>query len=296
MEWARIACLAVLLTACGKLRAADGSDKPIGPAPDAKWRLIWSDEFAHDGLPDPAKWVCEKGFVRNQEPQYYTARRENARVEDGVLILEARRERFQNAAYQADGKDYKTRREFADYTSASIATRGLFAFQYGRVEFRAQLPAGAALWPAVWTLGADVKSVGWPACGEIDIMEWWGSRPGAMTSTLHFKKDGRHQQDHAATTQPASITGFHLYALEWYPDHMDFYFDGKPYHHVDLSKLDDQSASPFRKPHFLLIDLALDPHQKEGDALPQQLKVDYIRVYQLRSADGAGGGPGHAER
>ena len=261
---------------------------PVAPqtAPSSPLQLIWADEFDHAGLPDPAKWTYEEGFVRNNEPQLYMrARRENARVENGHLILEARKEHIPNPYYNpADRKG----RKFTEYTSASIVTRGLFDFQYGRVEFRAKLPTAKGTWPAIWTLGENIDKVGWPACGEIDIMEWWGHNPNVMTSTLHYAHDGQHKSLHGELKMPAPITGFHDYALEWYPDHMDFFVDGKSYHHVDLTQCDEQGQNAFRKPHYLMIDLALDPPGRKIDdaALPQQLVVDYIRVYQ-RKGDGA---------
>ncbi|MDR3246305.1 MAG: glycoside hydrolase family 16 protein, partial [Prevotellaceae bacterium] len=128
-----------------------------------KWELIWSDEFNYSGLPNSRKWNYEEGFVRNREAQYYTkARLENAKVENGELVITARKE-----AYDA-----------ASYTSASINTRGKFEFQGGRIEVRAKLPEGRGVWPAIWTLGTNINKVGWPVCGEIDIMEFVGYEPG----------------------------------------------------------------------------------------------------------------------
>jgi len=132
----------------------------VGCAQD--WKLVWSDEFDRPGLPDPAKWGYEKGFVRNQEKQYYTeARKENARVEGGMLIIESRREEYRNA----------------HYTSASLTTQGTASWTYGRMEMRAKLPTGRGIWPAFWMLGINESQVGWPACGEIDIMELVGFHP-----------------------------------------------------------------------------------------------------------------------
>ena len=130
------------------------------------WTLVWADEFDRDGLPDPAKWTYEKGFVRNKEAQYYTvSRAENARVESGRLIIEGRKE-----AYTApDGKT-------ASYTAASVTTDGTFALTYGRVEVKAKLPRGRGMWPAIWMLGTSIHGIGWPRCGEIDIMEAWANR------------------------------------------------------------------------------------------------------------------------
>src|SRR5512138_3355634 len=135
-------------------------------ASGGEWKLIWSDEFDHPGLPDQARWSYETGFVRNNEAQYYTRdRRENARAENGMLVIEARKEHFKNPDYQpGSGSSKRSRnREFADYTSASVTTRGKVCWRYGRVEVRAKLPSGRGTWPAIWMLGTNSTQVGWPA-------------------------------------------------------------------------------------------------------------------------------------
>src|ERR1035437_2990889 len=134
------------------------------------WNLVWSDEFNYNGLPDEKKWICEEGFVRNSEPQYYTKERlQNCRVADGNLIITAYKE------------DYKG----AKYTSASINTKGIYGFTQGRVEVRAKLPSGRGVWPAIWTVGTNSDQVGWPSCGEIDIMEYWGHDPNDIHANVH---------------------------------------------------------------------------------------------------------------
>src|SRR5699024_10116570 len=133
-----------------------------GTAPKG-WELIWSDEFDNGGAPDTAKWSYEVGYLRNHEKQYYTRdRRENARIENGKLIIEARAD----SAFIADGK--------RPVTSAALETRGKAEWTYGRIEVRAKLPKGRGTWPAIWMLGSNIDSVGWPDCGEIDIMEHVG--------------------------------------------------------------------------------------------------------------------------
>jgi beta-glucanase (GH16 family) len=142
--------------------------KSASPFPQ-DWQLVWGDEFDYSGAPDPEKWDYETGRIRNNEAQTYTTRAENARVEDGKLVIEARRETM-------DG---------AEYTSASLNTLGKFGFQYGRIEVRAQLPGARGSWPAAWMLGEDRSVIGWPRCGEIDIMEHVGHNPGVVHATLH---------------------------------------------------------------------------------------------------------------
>jgi beta-glucanase (GH16 family) len=144
-------------------------------SPPAGYTLVWADEFNVDGRPDPKNWTYENGLVRNQEYQWYQP--ENARVEGGRLIIEGRRERRPNPRYEAGSADWRRNREFAEYTSASLLTRGLHTWQYGYFEMRARIETRSGLWPAWWTLGA---SGGWPHNGEIDIMEFYAATCSPM--------------------------------------------------------------------------------------------------------------------
>lgn len=241
------------------------------------WRLVWSDEFDKPGLPDATKWTYEKGFVRNREAQYYTEKRlENARVEKGVLIIEGRKE-----AYEApDGKA-------AQYTAASITTEGLFALTYGRVEVRAKLPRGRGMWPAIWMLGSTIRSIGWPKCGEIDIMEFVGHEPEKVHATVHWYgyDVGKHRMLGGNLPGQAPSDGFHVYAVEWFKDRMDFYFDERKYFTYPIEKAGADEKNPFHKPHYLLMNLAIGGSwggQKGIDdtVFPQQYVIDYVRIYQ----------------
>ena len=152
------------------------------------WKLTWSDEFDYAGLPDAKRWTNEVGFIRNKEAQYYTAgRKENARVENGHLIIEARKEKFPNARATAGLSDWR-RVEFAEITSASLTTRGIKEPRHGRVEVKAKLPQGRGVWPAIWMLGTNMSKVGWPRCGEIDIMEYVGFEPNTIHANIHTSK------------------------------------------------------------------------------------------------------------
>jgi len=262
------------------------------PALAADWKLVWSDEFEKPGLPDSAKWDYESGFIRNAEQQYYTrARRENARIENGMLVIEARKEKFKNPDYDPAAKDsqrIRKTREFADYTSASLTTRGKEAWTYGRIEVRAKLPTGRGTWPAIWTLGATERQVGWPACGEIDIMEFVGFDPGVIHANIHTRKYN-HMQKNGKGSQikiADASTAFHNYAIEWYPDRLDFFVDDKKYFTYQ-NEGTGSDAWPYDKDQFLILNLAIGGAwggQKGIDdtIFPQRYYIDYVRVYQKK--------------
>jgi beta-glucanase (GH16 family) len=257
----------------------------IGARADGR-KLVWSDEFDKAGPPDPAKWTYEVGFVRNREAQYYTrARPENARVENGMLVIEARKERFPVAA-----ADPRGRHCFAEYTSASLTTRGKASWTYGRVEVRAKLPTGRGTWPAIWTLGSNLPTVGWPACGEIDIMENVGFQPNAIHATVHTRRYNhlRGTQKGSKIEVPKPYDDFHVYALEWAPDRLDCFVDGRKYF-TFANEGKGRDVWPFDRPQYLLLNLAIGGTwggQKgiDDNVLPQRFYVDYVRVYQQETA------------
>jgi beta-glucanase (GH16 family) len=244
-----------------------------GASQAGPWKLVWSDEFNYQGLPDPAKWSYETGFIRNHESQYYTrGRLENARVEDGHLVIECRKEHYT-----------PTNHAPVEYTSASLITLHKESWKYGRIEARAKLPSGKGVWPAIWTLGTNRTVKRWPACGEIDIMEFVGKDPNGVHGTVHYAIDGKHQQDGDRLETPQPYDDYHVYAVEWTPEKIDFYFDSKPYHSVPLAKADQGAYNPFREPHYLILNFALGGGWggKFDDAiLPQKFLIDYVRVYQ----------------
>jgi beta-glucanase (GH16 family) len=256
----------------------------------ADWKLVWSDEFDKPGLPDPAKWTYEYGFVRNNEQQFYTReRKENARVENGVLIIEAHKERMKNPAYQPEDSGKKRRgrgSEYAEYTSASVITKGLASWTYGRVEVRAKLPPARGTWPAIWMLGTNINQVGWPACGEIDIMEFVGYNPGVIHANIHTAEYNHVKGTGKGSSikLPDASEKFNVYAVEWFPDRMDFFVNDKKYFSYSNEKTGDD-AWPYDKPHYLILNLALGGTwggQKGIDesAFPQRFEIDYVRVYQ----------------
>ena len=253
------------------------------------WELVWADEFDHDGTPDKSKWDYEEGFVRNRELQYYTrARQENARVEAGSLVIEARKEKFQNPKYNptANGRNWKDQREFAEYTSASLATKGKASWTYGRFEVRAKLPTGRGTWPAIWTLGTSFDKVSWPACGEIDIMENVGFDPDVIHANVHTTKYNHMLNTHKGSkiTVAKPYADFHVYAMEWHRDRLEFFVDDRLYF-TFRKENDDNDVWPFDKPQYMLLNVAIggDWGGQKGidDAIfPQRLLVDYVRVFR----------------
>ncbi|KQV46789.1 glycosyl hydrolase family 16 [Duganella sp. Root198D2] len=234
------------------------------------WVLDWADEFEGDAL-DTRKWVAEvagHGYGNN-EMQFYTARRQNLRVEDGKLVIEARKEAYR-------GKQY---------TSARLKTAGLMERQYGRFEARIQLPRGQGIWPAFWMLGADIGKAGWPRSGEIDIMENIGKEPGIVHGTLH----GPGYSGEKGFGAPAPLAGgqsyadsFHVFAVEWEPGEIRWYRDGLHYHTARPQSVKGEWV--FEHPFFVLLNLAVGGYwpgyPDASSAFPQLMQVDYVRVYR----------------
>lgn len=256
---------------------------------DSRFELVWADEFNKSGAPDPKKWDYEEGFVRNREQQYYTRnKRKNARVEQGYLVIEGHKEKVKNKRYKKGSKNWQEEAEYAEYTSAALVTLGKFSQKYGRFEFRAKLPKGKGVWPAIWMMGDDIRTVGYPKCGEIDVMEFIGDKePKNTYSTLHFPpltNATKFKSSAGGKTQSETLsTEFHIYALEWFPDHIDFFLDTQKFHSVKFS--DIGGGEPFHKPFYILINLALGaqwPGPIDPNALPQQFLIDYVRVYKLK--------------
>jgi beta-glucanase (GH16 family) len=258
----------------------------------ADWKLVWSDEFDKPGLPDPARWDYETGFLRNHEKQYYThARRENARVENGMLVIEARKENYKASGAaptvrsSREGSTGKGHAD-ADYTSASLTTRGKAAWTHARIEVRAKLPSGRGTWPAIWTLGTNIGKAGWPACGEIDVMEFVGFEPGVVHANIHTKKYNHvmHTGKGDKMSIPDASKAFHVYAVEWDAQQMNFFVDGRKYFtfHNEGTGVD---SWPYDKDQYLILNLAIGGDwggQKGIDdrIFPQRYEIDYVRVYQ----------------
>lgn len=250
-------------------------------------KLVWADEFDYSGPPDPSKWTCEEGFLRNRELHLYTpSERKNVWVENGMLIIEARKERVKNPAYdQGDTDDWKKSRKYAEYTSASITTRGKACWRYGRVEVRAKIPSGKGMWPAIWMLGANRNECGWPDCGEIDIMENVGHEPDLIYGTVHTRA-----YNHVLGTQkgeriqvPAPYEDFHVYAVDWNSERIDFLVDQAKYFSFANEGM-GTDAWPFDGEHYLILNIAVGGSWGGAEGIdnaifPQRFCIDYVRVY-----------------
>jgi beta-glucanase (GH16 family) len=298
MKSIRLLALLTLVTPShAALRPAEGGESrhTIMVDPDAsraaqaetKWKLAWSDEFEVAGRPDPTRWTNEVGFIRNREAQYYTAGRpENARIENGRLIIEARKEKFPNPRHTPGSGDWR-RAEHAEYTSASLTTRGRGEWRRGRVEVRAKLPRGRGVWPAIWMLGVDGARAGWPRCGEIDIMEYVGFEPHVVHANIHTAKYNhvRGTGKGSRLRVEAPFDDWHVYALEWHSDRLDFFVDNKKYFTYAKEKDAREDVWPFDQPCYLILNLAIGGtwggQRGIDDAIfPQRFEIDYVRIYQ----------------
>lgn len=249
----------------------------------ADWKLVWSDEFNKPGAPDPAKWTYEEGFIRNREAQYY--RPENARVENGSLIIDVRKEKFPNPKYQEGSEDWR-RVPFAEYTSASLTTEGKASWTYGRFEIRAKFPRGRGIWPAIWTLGTNTREVGWPTGGEIDILEHVGHNSGTVHANVHTRgfNHARGNGRGATLKVPDATTAFHIYAVEWTPKTLEFFVDDQQYFTLNNDGSGTDSW-PFDAPQYLILNLAIGgawggQQGIDDSAFPQRMVIDYVRVYE----------------
>ncbi|WP_299670346.1 family 16 glycosylhydrolase [uncultured Polaribacter sp.] len=255
-------------------------------------KLVWSDEFNYKGKPDPKKWNYDYGFIANREEQYYTDRLKNARVESGKLILEAHKESIANKDYnnpvflKKSWKKYAAERKVGTYTSARLTTKSLASWKYGRIEVSAKLPKGVGLWPAIWMLGENKTAVGWPASGEIDIMEHVGFNSDSIFGTVHTKAYNHTKN----TEQGKSIfidkpyDTFHIFALEWTPEKMDFILNDTVYNTFRNEHL-STAEWPFDQKFYLILNVAvggmLGGRKGIDDSIfPQQMVVDYVRVFQ----------------
>ena len=265
---------------CASVATASVASAQVMPA----WKLVWGDEFeqADGSAPDSAKWVFDLGGNGwgNSELQTYTDRRVNSRIEDGLLILEAHKETF-------TGSDGIPRA----YTSARLKTLGKASWQFGRVEARLKLPRGRGLWPAFWMLGTNFTSIGWRACGEIDIMEHIGREPAKVYGTVHGLgySGGDGIGGSLTVSNNVSLTNdFHLFAIEWETNRIRWFMDNRLYFTVTPASLPGGTQWVFDHDHFLLLNVAVGGNwpgiPDASTSFPQRMEVDYVRVYARTNA------------
>ncbi len=236
--------------------------------------LLWSDEFDGTAL-DEAKWSFEIGNNNgwgNKELEYYTRSPQNCGLHDSSLVITARNENHQGC----------------NYTSARITTKGKFSFRYGKIEARIKTPYGKGIWPAFWLLGENIGSVGWPSCGEIDIMELiggGGTNESTVHGTIHWEENGcaRHQGGHFSLAGSRLSDDFHLFGVNWDSHKILFYIDDSVYLEIPLAS---DALKALKNKFFIILNVAVGgqwPGNPDGTTVfPQAMMVDYVRVYGPR--------------
>lgn len=251
------------------------------------YQLVWADDFEKDGRPDPENWTYEKGFVRNNELQWYQP--ENAFCTNGFLVIEGRRETKPNPRYREGSSDWRSRRKEIEYTSACLITRGLHSWQYGRFEIKARIKTRDGLWPAIWFLGVKGQ---WPHNGEIDLMEYYR---GDILANACWGGGARYESKWdtvktpvASFNDPSWDEKFHIWRMDWDQEHIKLYLDDQLLNTIDLEEAVNPNEQwgprhPFQQPHYLLINLAIGGDQG-GDPsdtpFPTRYEIDYVKVYQ----------------
>lgn len=271
--------LLLLVVAASLLFGCHRRSKTSSEQSVPKWQLVWADEFDYSGLPDPAKWGYDVGGHGwgNQELQYYTdQRKENARVENGFLVIEARREKWENR----------------QYTSSRLISKNKGDWTYGRFEIKAKLPVGHGTWAAIWMLPSGVKYGPWPNGGEIDIMEQVGFDPQVVHASVHTKA-----YHHSIGTEKSgqievrtAPTEFNVYVVEWTPEQIRGYVNQQQFFTFKNERLTNPAADyaqwPFDEPFHLIVNIAVGGTWGGAQGVdqtiwPQRMEVDYVRVYQL---------------
>lgn len=266
---------------CGSDNPNNGFDYDEDPPVDDSIKageLIWSDEFNSGSMPNSSDWAYDIGHGSsgwgNNEVQYYTDESKNVRIENGNLVIEALKE---------DG----------EWTSARIKTQGKQSYTYVTVKVRAKLPEGSGTWPAIWMLGSDIAEVGWPACGEIDIMEHVGKDPGIVHSALHTPASYGNTQNTGVREVSDFNEEFHVYEAEWTSDRITFKIDGNTFYSYEPSVKNDQTW-PYNDNFFIILNIAMGGNwgsdtQYETDGLKNgidpnlskaRMEIDYVRVYK----------------
>lgn len=265
----QFALISISFASCSK---DDSTTAPKDSIPEISgYTLVWNDEFDGQYI-NPNKWSWEVNGDGggNNELQYYTALPTNSFIENGKLIIRAIHENYQNR----------------EYTSARLRTKDKGDWLYGRIEVSAKVPTGVGTWPAIWMLPTDWSYGGWPASGEIDIMEHVGYDPNVIHGSIHTKAYNHTigTQKSKQLTIPTATTQFHLYAIEWFADHIDFYIDNYKYFTFN-NENKGWEYWPFDKRFHLILNLAVGGNWGgaqgvDANAFPAQMEVDYVRVYK----------------
>jgi len=264
----QVAITLVIIFSCIAIQGFSNIDvvKDTLKANKTEKKLFWSEEFDKSGAPDSTKWGYNIGNGPdgwgNQELEYYTNRIQNAYVENGVLKVKAIKETYEGRGY----------------TSARMLTKGKFEFMYGTVEIRAKVPSAVGTWPAVWMMGGDIEKVGWPSCGEVDIVEHKGSNLNTIFAALHYPGRSGGNCNTNTTLVEKATTDFHIYRAEWSKQSLEFFVDDKLFHSVPLTQ-----EMPYHKNFFFLVNLAIGGGfggPVDPAFTTSTFEVDYIRVYK----------------
>jgi len=238
--------------------------------PELDYELVWEDEFLFNGAPSSSRWSYDLGTGNNgwgnNEEQFYTDRTDNVFIENGILNIIAKRESFSGS----------------QFTSARIKTQDKFEFTYGKVEIKAKLPNGKGTWPALWMLGANFPEVGWPTCGELDIMEHVGNNQNVVQASIHTPSSFGGTINTGSLTVPGVSNEFHVYEMEWTEDLVSFSVDGSKYYTYQPN-VQNGDTWPFNTDQFLIFNVAMGGSLGgaiEAGFTESRMQVDYIKVYQ----------------
>jgi len=259
----------IFFSACHSASTGSPSGK-MQERDNGNFKLVWNDEFDYTGQPDSSKWSFEIGNGKkgwgNNELEYYTNHLSNANVKEGKLVITARKE-------QIDG---------FNYTSARLITQHKFAFTYGRIDVSAKLPGGKGIWPAIWMLGDDIETVGWPACGEVDIMEHIGKEPDRIHGSIHTPSSFGNTLNTAIINVPDCEAAFHVYSVEWDKQEIRYYIDNSFYYSYHPDVYNDDTW-PFNKKLFIILNVAVGGNfggAVDANIFPQSMEVGFVRVFQ----------------
>ncbi len=277
---------------CQYMWATATTQQPPAQSNQDGWELVWADEFNTDGPVSQEYWTFEKGFVRNGEPQWY--QEDNAVCKDGNLIITARKERVKNDNYEAGAKDWTRNREYAEYTSSSIITKSKQDMKYGRMEIRAKIPVCSGAWPAIWAKGYKEICGQWPACGEVDILEFYSKSIFANVAWSNATGGSKWHTEqtpftHFTDKDKEWASKYHVWRMDWDDEYIRLYLDDELLNETALSETVQPTgdfckvAEPFKNPMFLLLNLALRPTDGlDESCLPMNYYVDYVRFYKKK--------------